>query len=56
MSAVSDADVGGHVQIVNGLLHLGHAVAEVEAFEARGHDYIALQIFAADFGLPGNLR
>ena len=55
LAAVLHADAGRQVQVGDGLLHLGHAVAQVHAFEARGHLHVALQVLAADFGLAGDL-
>ena len=47
--------LGGRLSLGDGLLDLGHAVAQIHAFEARGHGDIALQVFAPDFGLTGDL-
>ena len=55
LAAVLDADAGRHIGLGDGLLHLGHAVAEIHAFEAGGDGDIALQVFAPDFGLTGDL-
>ena len=55
LAAVLHADAGRHVQVGDGLLHLGHAVAQVHVLEARGHLHVALQVLAADFGLAGDL-
>jgi len=54
LAAVLDADAGRHIGLGDGLLHLGHAVAEIHAFEAGGDGDIALQVLAPDFGFgPG---
>ncbi len=52
-AAVDHANRRRHVQVAHRLLHRLHAFAEADAFEAAGDGDVALQIFAADFGLAG---
>ncbi len=48
--------MGGDVQIGHGLLDAVHAFAKGDVFEAGGDGDVALQVFAADFGLAGNFE
>ena len=54
-AAVLHADRRRQVQVGDRLLHGGDAGAQIDAFEARGHLDVALQVLAPDFGLAGQL-
>ena len=53
--AVLDANGGGNVQSRHCLLHRCHARSEAHAFQPRRYRDVPLQVFAANFGLPGIL-